>query len=172
MCTFTSRSSCPTFNTTCVSYPPNPIHISHQPFFPYPPLAHYRSLWDLVWVVSRAIQRCPDGCLSPGNACVRVQDVSLTIHYYLRTVVKSTEYEAMSKSRKVEIVRELERRIGSGPVHRGKGLRRVDFFERIGVRPEKDISKNDLFTIFAIQPAASHYSPCSYSVFNFVRSVQ
>jgi len=41
--------------------------------------------------------------------------------------VKSAEYEAMSRSRKAEIFREFERRVGSDPVQQGKGLRRVDF---------------------------------------------
>lgn len=69
----------------------------------------------------------PDAGLSPGKAYVTVQDVLLAIHYHLRTAVKSAEYEAMSKSRKAEIFREFERRVGTDPVQRGKGLRRVDF---------------------------------------------
>ena len=69
----------------------------------------------------------PDSGLSPGKAYVTVQDVLLAIHYHLRTAVKSAEYEATSKSRKAEIFREFERRVGSDPVQRGKGLRRVDF---------------------------------------------
>jgi hypothetical protein len=69
----------------------------------------------------------PNVRLSPGNSYVTVQDVLLAIHYHLRTAVKSAEYEAMSKSRKGEIFRAFERRVGSDPVQRGKGLRRVDF---------------------------------------------
>ena len=70
-----------------------------------------------------------DACLSPGKAYVTVQDVLLAIHYHIRTAVKSAEYEAMSKSRKAEIFREFERRVGSDPVQRGKGLRSpaIDF---------------------------------------------
>ena len=69
----------------------------------------------------------PNIRLSPGNSYVTVQDVLLAIYYHLRTAVKSAEYEVMSKSRKAEIFREFERRVGSDPVQRGKGLRRVDF---------------------------------------------
>jgi len=78
---------------------------------------------DLPWLFSVT----PDPDLSPGKAYVTVQNVVLAIHYHLRTAVKSSEYEAMSKSRKAEIFREFERRVGSDPVQRGKGLRRVDF---------------------------------------------
>jgi hypothetical protein len=69
----------------------------------------------------------PDARLSPGNAVVTVQDVLLAIYFHLRTAVKGTEYEAMSKSRKLEIFKAFERRVGTDPVLRGKGLRRVDF---------------------------------------------
>jgi hypothetical protein len=69
----------------------------------------------------------PDPRLSPGNAVVTVQDVLLAIYTHLRTVVKGTEYEAMGKSRKAEIFGAFERRVGTDPVQRGKGLRRVDF---------------------------------------------
>jgi hypothetical protein len=69
----------------------------------------------------------PDAGLSPGKAYVTVHDVLLAIHYHLRTAVKSAEYEAMGKTRKAEIFREFERRVGADPVQRGKGLRRVDF---------------------------------------------
>src|SRR5216684_6708193 len=69
----------------------------------------------------------PDARKSPGNAVVTVQDVLLAIYFHLRTAVKSDEYEAMSKSRKVEIFRAFESRVGTDPVQRGKGLRRVDF---------------------------------------------
>ena len=78
---------------------------------------------DLPWMFNVT----PDTRLSPGNAYVTVQDVLLAIHYHLRTAVKSAEYDAMSKSRKAEIFREFERRVGSDPIQRGKGLRRVDF---------------------------------------------
>jgi len=78
---------------------------------------------DLPWPCNVT----PEAGLSPGKAYVTAQDVLLAIHYYLRTAVKSTEYEAMSKSRKAEIFREFERRTGSDPRQRGKGLRRVDF---------------------------------------------
>jgi hypothetical protein len=78
---------------------------------------------DLPWMFTVF----PDAALSPGKAYVTVHDVLLAIHYHLRTAVKSAEYEAMSKPRKAEIYREFERRVGSDPVQRGKGLRRVDF---------------------------------------------
>jgi len=69
----------------------------------------------------------PDAGHSPGEAYVTVHDVLLAIHYHLRTAVKGAEYEVMSKSRKGEIFREFERRVGTDPAQRGKGLRRVDF---------------------------------------------
>jgi hypothetical protein len=69
----------------------------------------------------------PDARLSPGKAHVTVNDVLLAIHYHLLMAVKSAEYEAMSKSRKAEILREFELRAGTDPIQRGKGLRRVDF---------------------------------------------
>jgi hypothetical protein len=69
----------------------------------------------------------PDSGLSPGNPVVTVQDVLLAIYFHLRTAVKGTEYEAMNKSKKVEIFGAFERRVGTDPVQRGKGLRRVDF---------------------------------------------
>jgi len=78
---------------------------------------------DLPWVFNVS----PDAGFSPGKACVTVQDVLLAIHYHLRTAVKSAEYEAMGKSRKGEIFRQFEHRVGSDPVQRGKGLRRIDF---------------------------------------------
>jgi len=78
---------------------------------------------DLPWL----FKVTPDTGSSLGKAYVTVQDVVLTVHYHLRMAVKSAEYEAMSKSRKAEIFREFERRVGSDPVQRGKGLRRVDF---------------------------------------------
>jgi len=78
---------------------------------------------DLPWLFNVT----PDSGLSPGKAYVTVQDVLLAIHYHLRTAVKSAEYEATSKSRKAEILREFEHRVGWDPVQRGKGLQRVDF---------------------------------------------
>jgi len=78
---------------------------------------------DLPWLFNVT----PDAGLKPGKAYVTVQDVLLAIHYHLHTAVRLAEYEAMSKSRKREIFREFEHRVGSDPVQRGKGLRRVDF---------------------------------------------
>ena len=78
---------------------------------------------DLPWLFNVL----PKVGLSPGNTYVTVQDVLLAIHYHLRTAVKGAEYEAMSRSRKAEIFREFERRVGSDTLQRGKGLRRVDF---------------------------------------------
>jgi len=78
---------------------------------------------DLPWLFNVT----PDAGFSPGKSYVTVQDVLLSIHYHLRTAVKGPEYDAMSKSRKAAIFREFERRVGSDPVQRGKGLRRIDF---------------------------------------------
>jgi len=78
---------------------------------------------DLPWLFNVT----PDSGISPGKAYVTVQDVLLAIHYHLRADVKSAEYEVMSKSRKAEIFREFERRVGSDPVQRGKRLQRIDF---------------------------------------------
>jgi len=58
---------------------------------------------------------------------VTVQDVLICLYYHLRTQVKADEYNAMGKSRKTEICQSFERRVGSDPAQRGKGLRRVDF---------------------------------------------
>jgi hypothetical protein len=69
----------------------------------------------------------PEATRSPGNAVVTVQDVLLAIYFHLRTAVKGSEYEAMDRSRKTEIFRAFERRVGTDPIQRGKGLRRVDF---------------------------------------------
>jgi len=44
-CTFTPQSPHSTSNTTCVSFPPSPIHTSRQPFLPNPPLAHHCPIW-------------------------------------------------------------------------------------------------------------------------------
>lgn len=78
---------------------------------------------DLPWLFTVF----PDARHSPGNAFVSVQDVLQTIYIHLRTAVKGEEYEAMSKSRKGEIFRAFESRVGKDSVQRGKGLRRVDF---------------------------------------------
>ena len=78
---------------------------------------------DLPWLFTVF----PDTDHSPGNAFVSVQDVLLAIYGHLRTAVKGDEYEAMSKTRKAEIFRAFESRVGTDPVQRGKGLRRVDF---------------------------------------------
>jgi hypothetical protein len=71
----------------------------------------------------------PDAGHSPGNAFVTVQDVLLAIYIRLRRAVKRDEYEAVSKSRKAEIFRAFESRVGtdSDPIQRGKGLRYLDF---------------------------------------------
>ncbi len=58
----------------------------------------------------------PDARKSPGNAVVTVQDVLLAIYFHLRTAVKSDEYEAMSKSRKVKIFQAFESRVGTDSV--------------------------------------------------------
>lgn len=68
----------------------------------------------------------PDPKQSPGGM-VTVQDVLICLYYHLRTQVKADEYNAMGKSRKTEICQSFERRVGSDPAQRGKGLRRVDF---------------------------------------------
>jgi len=77
---------------------------------------------DLPWTLNVF----PDAKLSPGKAYVTVHDVLLAIYYHLRAAVKGAEYEAMTKSRKAEIFREFERRVGADIVQRGKGLRRID----------------------------------------------
>jgi hypothetical protein len=62
----------------------------------------------------------------PENEFVTVQDVLLAIYFHLRTAVNGDEYEAVSKSRKAEIFRAFESRVGTDPIWRGKGLQRVD----------------------------------------------
>jgi hypothetical protein len=69
----------------------------------------------------------PDPRLSPEIPFVTVQDVLLAIYTHLRVAVNGAEYEAMGKSKKAEIFGEFERRVGTDPGKRGKGLRRVDF---------------------------------------------
>ena len=69
----------------------------------------------------------PDARNSPGNAFVTVQDVLFAIYFHLRMAAKGDEYEAMNKSRKADIFRAFESRVGTDPVQRGKGLRRIDF---------------------------------------------
>ena len=51
------------------------------------------------------------------------------IYTHLRVAVNGAEYEAtgMGKSKKAEIFGEFERRVGTDPGKRGKGLQRVDF---------------------------------------------
>jgi hypothetical protein len=89
-----------------------------------PPLASLAlRVGNLPWLFTVS----PDAAHSPGNAFVTVQDVLLAIYVHLRTAVKADEYEAMSKSRKAEIFRAFESRVGTDRVQRGKGLRRVDF---------------------------------------------
>jgi len=89
-----------------------------------PPLPNLRlHVGDLPWLLDVT----PDSGLSPGKAYVTVQDVLLAIHRHLRLAVRSAEYEAMSRSRKGEIFRQFERRVGSDPAQRARGLRRVDF---------------------------------------------
>ena len=78
---------------------------------------------DLPWLFTVF----PDAGHSPGNAFVSVQDVVLGIYCHLRMAVKSDEYELMSKSRKAEIFRAFESRVGTDQTQRKKGLRRVDF---------------------------------------------
>ncbi len=67
---------------------------------------------DLPWMFNV----WPDARQSPGNAVVTVQDVLLAIYFHLRTAVKSDEYEAMSKSRKVKIFQAFESRVGTDSV--------------------------------------------------------
>ncbi len=77
---------------------------------------------DLPWLFTV----WPDAGHSPENAVVTVQDVLLAIYFHLRTAVKGDEYEAMSRSRKVEIFRAFDSRVRTDQIQRGKGLRRVD----------------------------------------------
>jgi hypothetical protein len=77
----------------------------------------------LPWLV--VVQ--PDSRLSPGSAIVTVQDVLSTIHLNLRKVVKPSEYDAMDRDSKAALYKAFERRVGTDPVQRGKGLRRIDF---------------------------------------------
>jgi len=69
----------------------------------------------------------PSPSVSPGNAVVTVQDVLLAIYCHLRTTIKAEEYDRLSKPRKAEISQQFERRVGTDPDQRGKGLRRLDF---------------------------------------------
>jgi hypothetical protein len=66
----------------------------------------------------------PDPKLSP---VVTVQDVLDCLYFHIRAPVSADEYNSMGKSRKAEIYRTFERRVGHYPALRGKGLRRVDF---------------------------------------------
>jgi hypothetical protein len=80
---------------------------------------------DLPWTFNVF----PSAEMSPGKAYITVHDVLLAIYYHLRAAAKGAEYEAMAKSRRGEIYREFERRVGADPIQRAKGLRRVDFLE-------------------------------------------
>jgi hypothetical protein len=108
---------------------------------------------DLPWTFNVF----PDAGLSPGKAYVTVHDVLLSIYYHLRTAVKGTEYEAMGESRKSEIFREFERRVGADPVQRGKGLRRVDFLNG-RVRAQglvRAMSKDNIWVVLVSRPRPS-----------------
>ena len=78
---------------------------------------------DLPWLFTVR----PDASHAPENAVVTVRDVLLAIYFHIRKAVKGSEYDAMSKSRRVEIFETFERRVGSDKVQRANGLRRVDF---------------------------------------------
>ncbi|KAI0285677.1 hypothetical protein BC826DRAFT_1051045 [Russula brevipes] len=77
---------------------------------------------DLPWRFSVF----PDAALSRDRKGVTIQDVLLGIYHQLRVAVKSDEYEAMSKYKKEKIFQAFERRVGTDPVQRGAGLRRID----------------------------------------------
>ena len=115
---------------------------------------------DLLWTFSVS----PDAGLSPGKVYVTIYDVLLAIHNHLRTAVKSAEYEAMSKPKKAEVFREFERRVGSDPVRRGKGLRRVDYlngrFCAQGLVPVHD-PKGNLWNVVMCQLTPSSEDPDS-----------
>ena len=78
---------------------------------------------NLPWMLTVS----PDAEHSPGEAFVTVQDVLLAIYFHLRKPAKGEEYEAMNRSRKAEIFRAFESRVGTDLGQRGKGLRRIDF---------------------------------------------
>ena len=78
---------------------------------------------DLPWMFTVF----PDAEHPPGEAFVTVQDVLLAIYFHLRKPANGEEYEAMNRSRKAEIFRAFESRVGTDLVQRGKGLQRVDF---------------------------------------------
>jgi hypothetical protein len=108
---------------------------------------------DLPWIFNVV----PDTRLLPGEAYVTVHDVLLSIHYHLRTAVKGAEYEAMSKLRKSEIFREFDRRVGTDPVQRGKGLQRVDFLNG-QVRAQglvQAMSKDSIWDVVVSRPRPS-----------------
>ena len=77
----------------------------------------------LSWLVS--VYR--DSRLSNGRAIVTVQDVLTAIYVSLRKHVKAEDYNATSKSAKAAISRAFWHRVGTDPVQRAKGLRRIDF---------------------------------------------
>ena len=104
---------------------------------------------DLPWIFNVF----PDAGFPLGKAYATVHDVLLAIHYHLRTAVKSAEYEAMGKSRKSEIFREYERRVGADPVQRGKGLRRVDFLNgRVRAQGLVRAMSKDIWDVVVSQP--------------------
>ena len=71
----------------------------------------------------------PDPSLPHENAVVTVLDVLVYLYFHLRTAAKADEYNSLSKARKREVFQTFERRVGSDPTQRGKGLRRVDFLD-------------------------------------------
>jgi len=58
-CTFTPHSSRPTSNTTCVPYPPSPVHTPRQSFLPRLPLSHACPIWIFVRVISPGYSTLP-----------------------------------------------------------------------------------------------------------------
>ena len=81
---------------------------------------------DLPWQFTSS----PDAGHSSENPFVTIQDVLLAIYLHLRMGVNRDEYEALSRSRKTEVFQAFETRVGTDPVQRGKGLRRVDLLGR------------------------------------------
>ncbi|KAH9988447.1 hypothetical protein BJV74DRAFT_463970 [Russula compacta] len=77
----------------------------------------------LPWILSVR----PDGGLSSRSGYVTVQDVLLAIYFHLRPAVTASEYNATSKSKKMEIIRAFERRVAADRSQRNRGVRRADF---------------------------------------------
>ncbi|KAI0261859.1 hypothetical protein BC834DRAFT_845361 [Gloeopeniophorella convolvens] len=110
-------------------YPPTQSNLRLSPAIlatpasnpPLPSLA--LRVGGLPWVFNVS----PDPTISPGNSVVTVLDVLNAIYLHLRTAVKADEYNTMDRQRKADIYAAFERRVGSDPVQRGKGLRRIDF---------------------------------------------